>query len=101
MSAIPRARFRDFAAWAVVAFFAVAIAAYAMMVVIAGARMYPPQLKASFTARPWGIYPHALFSAVALAVGATQFRRPILIRRRRVHRVLGRVYVISVVLAGA
>ena len=54
----------------------------------------------SFTARPRGIYPHALFGGIALAVGSFQYRRKPLARRRALHRNVGKVYVIAALLCG-
>jgi uncharacterized membrane protein len=85
--------------WAVMMFFATAISAYAIALVIIGEPMYGPQLVASFKARPWGINPHALFGAVALFLGAFQFL-PAIRRRPRVHRMFGRIYVGAAVLTG-
>lgn len=50
-------------AWWIVLVLAVPIVGYALAYVILGERVYPPNLAASFLARPWGIYPHALFGA--------------------------------------
>jgi uncharacterized membrane protein len=92
--------FRSGAGYWTVAFFAIAIALYAMSYLYFRDRMFPPQLADSFRARPWGIYPHALAGAIALALGPWQFRRGILLRRRALHRILGRVYVGAAVVAG-
>ena len=62
--------------------------------------MFPPQLKESFLARPWGIYTHALAGAIALALGPFQFHRGLLVRRRPLHRILGRIYVTAAIVAG-
>jgi uncharacterized membrane protein len=88
------------AAWWVLTFFAMFVASYALAYLVFRERVFPPQLKASFLARPWGIYTHALFGAIALAFGPFQFRRGILNRRRWLHRLMGRVYVIACVIAG-
>jgi uncharacterized membrane protein len=85
---------------AVVAILAVAIAAYASTYLIFHERVFPPLLKDSFQARPWGIYPHVLFGAIALVVGPIQFRRGILARHRRVHRVFGTIYVLASLMTG-
>lgn len=86
--------------WWLVLLFAVPIVGYALAYVIVGAPLYPPNLSASFVARPWGIYPHALFGSLALGIGALQFNRWLLIRHRPLHRALGTVYVISAMLVG-
>ncbi len=86
--------------WAVLAFFAIPIGLYAASFLYFGERMFPPPLKASFLARPWGIYPHALIGAIALVIGPFQFNRRLLLRRRPVHRVMGRVYVLGALVTG-
>ena len=87
-------------AWWLVLLLAVPIVGYAMAMVVIGSPMYPPNLAASFLARPWGIYPHALFGSLALGLGALQFNRWLLLRHRPIHRALGTVYVISAVFVG-
>ncbi|HEX6588652.1 MAG TPA: DUF2306 domain-containing protein [Longimicrobiales bacterium] len=74
---------------------------YGLAYVVVGDRMYPPNLAGSFRARPWGIYPHAFFGALAVILGPFQFRRDLLVRRRALHRALGRTYVACALLAGA
>jgi uncharacterized membrane protein len=100
-SRLARSTTRPSAGWWVVALLALPIVGYAMAYVVVGARMYPPNLAASFLARPWGIYPHALFGSLALGVGALQFNRWLLIRHRAVHRALGKVYVVAALIVGA
>lgn len=74
--------------WWAVAVLAALVVAYAVAYVVVGPPMYPPNLAASFRARPWGIYPHASFGALALGSGALQFHPGLLVRRRdiRTHR---------------
>lgn len=86
--------------WWLVTLLAVPIGGYAIAYVILGERMYPPNLAASFLARPWGIYPHALFGSLALGLGALQFNRWLLLRHRPVHRALGTAYVMSSLIVG-
>jgi hypothetical protein len=76
---------------------AFAIAAYGMAYVVLGERMFNGDLAASFRARPWAIWGHALFASVALATGPFQFHRGLLLRRRAFHRTLGKVYVICAI----
>jgi uncharacterized membrane protein len=96
-----RARHRPRGGWYVVAVLAALIALYALAYVVVGPPMYPPNLAASFRARPWGIYPHALFGALALGLGAAQFHPALVRRRRALHRALGKVYVGACLLVGA
>ena len=95
-----RSTTRPSLAWWVVLLLAVPIVGYAMAMVVVGAPMYPPNLAASFLARPWGIYPHALFGSLALGLGALQFNRWLLLRHRPIHRALGTVYVVSALFVG-
>jgi uncharacterized membrane protein len=76
------------------------IALYALSFYVRRSHAFPPQLVASFTARPWGIYTHVLFGALALLLGPFQFRRGILLRHRALHRNLGRVYAVSALMTG-
>src|SRR6185503_15306575 len=76
------------------------IALYALSFYARGDRAFSPELFASFTARPWGIYSHVLFGSIALAIGPFQFRRGILSKRRALHRNLGKVYVICAFMTG-
>ena len=86
--------------WWIVLVLAVPIVGYALAYVIVGERVYPPNLAASFVARPWGIYPHALFGSLALGAGALQFNRWLIVRHRPFHRVLGTVYVVAATVVG-
>jgi len=95
-AAAPRGRIL----WWVMALFALPIVLYGLAYVVLGPAMYPPNLVASFRARPWGIYPHALFGSAALVTGTLQFNRALLLRRRALHRALGKVYVVSCLLVG-
>lgn len=97
MSAPQRRRALD---WWVVFILAVPIAAYAFWYLLAGERAFPPDLAASFRARPWGIYSHALFGGIAVLLGPLQFRRDLL-RRRRLHRAIGLGFVVTAALTGA
>lgn len=76
------------------------IALYALSFLVRRDRAFPPDLFESFSARPWGIYSHVLFGALALVIGPFQFRRGILSRRRAVHRNLGKAYVVCALMTG-
>ena len=84
-------RIRPPLAWWVMLVLAVAVSAYALAYVVIGAPLYSPPLRDSFLARPRGINPHALFGSLALGIGALQFNRWVLMRRRAMHRTLGTV----------
>jgi uncharacterized membrane protein len=70
---------------------------YAMAYLVLGGRMDPEVLAES---RPWGIYTHAFFGALGLAVGPFQFRRTFLERYPARHRLLGKVYLIAAAMVG-
>jgi len=89
------------AARIVATLFAVAIALYAVAYLIRREQMFPPPLAASFHARPWGIYPHALFGSIALALGSVQFWRNLPYSHPTLHRTLGKIYVVAVMGTGA
>jgi uncharacterized membrane protein len=81
-------------------FLAIAIGGYALSFWVRREAAFPPNLRESFSARPWGIYTHVLFGAVALMFGPFQFRRNLLLRNRPLHRRLGLLYVICSALTG-
>jgi uncharacterized membrane protein len=86
--------------WWVMLLLAGIVALYGLANFVLGERVYSPLLADSFRARPWGIYPHALFGSIAIVLGPFQLRRGLLRRRRALHRALGRVYVVSCLLIG-
>ncbi len=96
----PPAAHRTPRTWWLIAFLSFAIGGYALSFYVRRSAAFPPDLVESFTARPWGIYSHVLFGALALILGPFQFRRGILVRHRPLHRNLGRVYVISATMTG-
>ena len=85
--------------WSILMLFAAMISLYAYACVIVGEPMYPRDLAASFLSRPWGINPHAFFGGTGLLLGAIQFHRR-LRRRLPIHRLLGRIYVVSCLVTG-
>jgi uncharacterized membrane protein len=86
--------------WWVIVLLAALISAYAFAYVALGERMYQAELKDSFKARPWGIYPHALFGGLSLLLGAPQLHRGLLVKRRNLHRTLGKAYVVCSLVTG-
>lgn len=86
--------------WWIVAVLSFVIAIYGLLNVVLGERIWGNVLAESFRARPWGIYPHAFFGMILIAVGPFQFRRSLLRNRRSLHRTLGKVYVVCGVLTG-
>jgi hypothetical protein len=84
--------------WWLMLVLSVLIAIYGMSYVVLGERMFNGEIGDSFRARPWGIFTHALFASIALAIGPLQFHRGLLVRYRAVHRTLGKIYVISAII---
>lgn len=92
------AQFRA-AGWWTVAVLSFLVAAYASMYLVFGERMFPDGIAESLKARPWGIFPHALFGAIALAAGPLQFH-PRIQMRTALHRRLGMAYIAGALLVG-
>ena len=59
-----------------------------------------PRMKSNFQAHPIGIYLHIFSSLIALAIGPFQFYEKFRLNKIQVHRLLGKIYLISV-LVGA
>src|SRR2546423_1704161 len=86
--------------WWVVLVLCLLVSAYALRYPLLGASVFPPNLRESFLARPWGIYAHASFGALALALGPFQFHPGLLVRRRALHRRPGTPYAIAAFMTG-
>jgi uncharacterized membrane protein len=80
--------------WILLMVLALGMAGYAAAYFVVGEVIFPDELADSFLARPWGIYPHAFFGIFAIAIGPFQFLST-LIRRRKWHRRLGKVYLVA------
>lgn len=87
------------ALWLLMTLFALLISAYALLLVfLPGAR--PPFVRDRFAWAPLATYAHIAGGAVALATGPFQFSTWLRSRWLGLHRVLGRVYVVSVLASG-
>ncbi len=78
----------------------VAVGLYALTYLVLREAMFPESIAESLSARPWGIYPHALFGGIALLLGPLQFH-PRVQRRAALHRRIGLTYVTMAMLVGA
>ena len=96
----PVTRRRTPRVWWLMAILAWGIALYALSYYVRRSAAFPPDFRASFLARPWGIYSHVIFGVLALALGPFQFRRGILARHPAVHRTMGKIYVVSALMTG-
>jgi uncharacterized membrane protein len=60
-----------------------------------------PFLRAHFATIPWAAIEHLLGGSIAIVVGALQVNRGIRVKRPALHRWLGRLYVLGVVIGGS
>ena len=83
-------------------FFALGIAGYTIFAYgfLPLGSLIHPDLKASFLARPYGIYSHAFASLIALALGPFQFSANCRKNHPAFHRWLGRIYLTIGVMIG-
>jgi uncharacterized membrane protein len=85
--------------WSTLMLLALGVAGYALWLLLAST---PPDFAASLLARhPVGTLLHFACSPVALVAGALQVNRAIRTRHLVLHRWLGRLYVLAVLLGGA
>lgn len=87
--------------WWIACVLSTLVALYALTYVVLGERVFVPDLADSFRARPWGIYTHAFAAALALGLGPVQFHRGVRTRRPRLHRRMGKTYVVTALVVGA
>ena len=59
-----------------------------------------PGMKSNFQAHPIGIYLHIFASIIALAIGPFQFNEKFRLNKIQVHRLLGKIYLISILIGG-
>lgn len=84
--------------WWPAALLAMGIAAYSLRYVVMGAGAYTPELAPSFNARPMLVTVHTLFGPVALVLGLVNLLPAMRHRRWFAHRMIGRVYLVSVIM---
>ena len=88
-------------AWWLVLLLSLYIVGYGVMFVVRGEAGFEEPFAAAYRAVPRGILGHAVLGTLALLTGPFQFRRDLLARRRRLHRLAGRVYVGAALGTGA
>ncbi len=86
--------------WGVMMVFSSMVALYTLSYLVLGEQVYVEVLVESFLARPWGIYTHAFFAMIALALGPFQFRGLMIEHRPPIHRTLGKIYVVGALMTG-
>lgn len=90
---------RSFAWWGM-ALLAAAVAGYAITMLWLAPELRPPFVRALLEARPLATAGHLAGGAFALAAGALQLHSGLRNRFMRVHRWLGRVYLLAVAVGG-
>ncbi|HEY5785703.1 MAG TPA: DUF2306 domain-containing protein [Microlunatus sp.] len=86
--------------WVIMAVFAVVVGGYAVALVVSGFRLVPGEIAANGFPTPLGLRVHIVASGVALLIGPFQFARALRRRVPRVHRWLGRVYLLACAVGG-
>jgi uncharacterized membrane protein len=87
-------------AWVVMTVFALAIAAYALAV-LAKPSLGAPFLQNRLATVPLALYAHLAGGGIAMALGPWQFNARLRARALRLHRWMGRGYLVAVLLSGA
>lgn len=80
---------------------ALGVAGYALSFAFRGIDAFGVELLASFYRRPWAIWFHMVFGALALVTGALNFRHSLRRRRPAVHRKVGEWYVFACLVTAA
>ena len=86
--------------WWPMAIGAAMIASYGFLFLFLGEKLFSAELAESFRARSLALYTHVFFAAIALAIGPLQFHRGLMLRRRALHRTLGKIYVVAAIAGG-
>lgn len=88
-------------AWLLMTLLALAVAGYAVTVLLLPAQARPPFVQGIIAARPLGVSCHLLGGAIALVAGAFQLNSRLRARLPAGHRWLGRVYLLAVLVGGS
>ena len=86
--------------WVIMTVFALVIGGYAVALVVSGFRLVPGEIAANRFPTPLGLRVHIVASGLALLIGPFQFARALRRRQPRVHRWLGRTYVVACLVGG-
>ena len=86
--------------WVIMTVLALAVGAYAVALVASGFRLVPGEIAANRFPTPLGLRIHIVASGLALILGPFQFARALRRRAPRVHRWMGRGYVLACVVGG-
>jgi uncharacterized membrane protein len=83
------------AGWLIMTCGAVLVGGYAVALVVSGFRLVPAEIAANRFPTPLGLRVHIVAAGVALLTGPFQFARALRQQLPRVHRALGRTYVLA------
>ena len=86
--------------WAIMTVLAVGVGGYAVALVASGFRLVPGEIAANGFPTPLGLRVHIVASGLALLVGPFQFAQVLRRRSPRVHRWLGRTYLLACAVGG-
>ncbi len=86
--------------WVIMTVFALAVGGYAVALVASGFRLVPGEIATNRFPTPLGLRVHIVAAGVALLVGPFQFARALRTRLPRLHRWLGRTYLVACLAGG-
>lgn len=87
--------------WWLMLTLAVGVAGYALSFQFRGIDAFGVEILWSFYQRPWAIWFHMVFGAIALITGALNFRHALRRRRPAIHRKIGEWYVLSAIVGAS
>jgi len=91
---------RSRAGWTATTVLSTLVGAYAVALVASGFRLVPGDIAANAFPTPWALRTHIVAGGIALLVGPWQFRHDLRARHPRLHRSLGRTYVVACLVGG-
>jgi uncharacterized membrane protein len=86
--------------WVIMTVLALAVGGYAVALVASGFHLVPGEIAANRFPTPLGLRVHIVASGLALLVGPFQFARGLRTRLPRIHRWLGRTYLVACLVGG-
>jgi uncharacterized membrane protein len=86
--------------WVIMIVSAVVVGGYAVALVASGFRLVPGEIAANAFPTPLGLRVHIVASGLALLIGPFQFARAVRRRLPRLHRWLGRTYLLACAVGG-
>ena len=91
-------------AWVFLAFFAISIGLYPLsyLLVDMSGGLFATKSSELLASQIWkiGFYTHISFGGIALLIGWTQFSQKLRTKRLHLHRLIGKIYIVSVLISG-